>query len=49
MPISEATNKSFVRGMNDLDNDELQLVAALIVSISLLLNCYFIANRHCDC
>ena len=35
--------------MNDLNNDELQLLAGFIVCISLLLNCYFIANRHCDC
>ena len=38
-----------IRKMNDLDIDELQLLAALIVSISFLCNCYFIANRHCPC
>lgn len=38
-----------VRGMNDLNNDELQLLAGFIVCISFICNCYFIANRHCPC
>jgi len=38
-----------IRGLNELNTDELQLLAGLIVSFSFVLNCYFIANRHCSC
>lgn len=36
-------------GLNDLNNEELQFVAGFIVCISLIMNVYFIANRHCPC